>query len=92
MVILEYGISTGILLNKIYVNKIKLCGICLWDENFLFCGCSDNTIKLINLNELKVVGELKGHKNEIETVKKFNLPKFGEILLSQSARDLSIKM
>ena len=87
-----WNFHSGILLTKINVSDNKLCGICLWDENYLFCGCSDNNIKLLDLNELKVVGELKGHKNEIETVKKFNHPKFGEILLSQSARDLSIKM
>ena len=87
-----WNFHSGILLHKINVNNTKLCGICLWDENYLFFGCSDNNIRLLDLNKLKIVNILKGHENEIETVKKINHPKYGEVLLSQSARDLQIKM
>ena len=81
------------LLNKINVSEENLLyGICLWDEEYLFIGCSDKTIKLININSGNIVKSLNGHKNMVINVKKINVAKYGECLLSQGDFDDQIKL
>ena len=44
-----WNFHTGLLLNKIKVNDKGLRGICLWNDNYIFIGCDDKNIKLIEL-------------------------------------------
>ena len=78
-----WDFNSGELLNKIKISKDKLFGICLWDNKYLFVGCSDKTIKLVNLNKNLIINSLKGHNNNVDTIKKIIHPQYGECLLSQ---------
>ena len=57
-------------------------GICLWDVNNLFVGCIDMTMKLININNGKIIKNLSGHREEVVTIKKIIHPKYVECLIS----------
>ena len=57
-------------------------GICLWNINNLFVGCADKTLKLININNGKIIKSLSGHSGKVFTIKKIIYPKYGECLIS----------
>ena len=78
-----WNFHNAILLNKIKVNDNPLNGICLWENDYLFVGCRENPIKLVNLKNGKIVISLKGHYSNISTIKKINHPLYGKCLLSQ---------
>ena len=80
------------LLKKIYINNDWLYSICLWNKEYLFVGCKDSSIKLIKLNESKIIKNLKGHTNKVLTIIKFIHPKYGECLISQDSDDSQIKL
>ena len=87
-----WNFNSGELINKINVSDKSLFGICLWDKDYLFIGCADNTIKLIDLNKNKIINNLKGHDNKVVTIKKINHPKYGKCLLSQGYENEKIKL
>ena len=80
-----WDFHSGILLNKIKTGDHKLYGICLWNNNFLFVGCDDKCIKLINLQKKIVINNLV-EENAIITIKKIFHPKYGECLISNDWR------
>lgn len=83
----------GILLNKIKVCDTSwLFGICLWNEEFLFVGCGDKSIKLIELKNGLIVNTLFGNKNKVLSVKKITLPKYGGCLVYQGYEKEQIKI
>ena len=64
--------------------------MCLWNENYLFVGSKDKTIKLIELKNGLFVKSLFGHNNDVLTIKKINHPQYGECLISQNWKDSEI--
>ena len=80
------------LLNKISVNHIRLFSACLWNNDCLFVGCDDKTIKLIELKSGNIIKNLEGHNNIVLTVKKINHPKYGECLVSKGFKEDQIKL
>ena len=80
------------LLNKIKINDGNLYGMCLWNNNFLFVGCSNKTIKLLNIKNGKIIKDLKGHNNDILTIKNMIHPKYGKCLISQGLGTDQIKI
>ena len=70
------------LLNKIKVGQY-LYSICEWNDNYLFIGCKDNTIKLIDINKGVIDKSLVGHHRWVLLVKKIYHHTYGECLLSQ---------
>ena len=58
----------------------------------MFVGCSDKTIKLIELNNGLIIKSLKNHDNSVITVKKIIHPKYGECLVSQNSGKSKIKL
>ena len=80
------------LLKKIYVSEFGLYGICLWDNDNLFVGCADKSIKLINLNSWFTIKNLNGHKASVINIKKIKIEKYGECLISQGDFDEQIKL
>ena len=74
----------GILSKKIRVSYNGLSGICLWENEYLFVGCDDKTIKLVDYNNEKIIKELTGHNNKIVSIKKINHPRYGKCLFSQA--------
>ena len=86
-----WDFHSGNLLNKIEINKI-LRGICIWNKNYLFVGCDDNTIKIIDLKSKSIIKNLEGHKDLVITIKKIIHPLYGECLISQGVLNEGIKI
>ena len=83
----------ALLLNKFSVcQDIKLNGICLWNEKYLFVACNDNTIKLIILSNGDIIKKLKGHEDKVCSIKKIIHPQYGECLISQGYKKDQIKI
>ena len=87
-----WNFHSGELLNKIVVTKKRLFGMCLWNEKYLFVGCEDKTIKLIELKSGDIINNLIGDNKIVLTIKKLFHPKFGRCLLSQGNKDNQIKI
>ena len=87
-----WNFHSGELLIKINVCNKGLNGICLWNNEYLFVGCEDKTIKLINLNKSLIIKNLNGHKKSIINIKKIIHPKYGECLISQASDSDNIKL
>ena len=82
----------GALLDKIKVSDYMLYGICLWDNNYLFAGCDDKTIKLVELKTGLVIKSFNGHNESVLTIRKINLDQYGECLISQGYKKDQIKL
>ena len=82
----------GLLLSKIGTGNNELRGLCLWNTNYLFVGCTDNTIKLIELKNGIIIKSLVGYNNEVCTIKKIKHPTFGECILTQGWENDQIKL
>ena len=78
-----WNFHSGKLLKIIEVSDKKLYEICLWNKEYLFIGCSDKSIKLLNLRNGIIIKELTGHNNVVISIKKINHPKYGQYLISQ---------
>ena len=83
---------SGVLINKIYTGNNELRGLCLWNNNYLFVGSTDNTIKLIELKNGLIIKSLIGYNNEVCTIKKINHPTFGECIITQGWESDQIKL
>lgn len=82
----------GILLKRIKVSDLRIYGICLWNDYYLFAGCEDKKIKFIDLNNGRIMNELTGHSKDVLTIKIINHPKYGKCLISQGWEDDQIKL
>ena len=82
------------LLKKIKVNEFSydnLYGICLWNKELLFVGCG-NCLKVVDIENEKVVNSLIGHSNNILTIKTVIHPLYGECIISQELYSGQIKL
>ena len=85
-----FNFHTGEILKKLYIkndnllNYNMLYSICLWNNDYLFIGTSDKAIKLVGIDDEKIINNLYGHNSEILTIKKIILNKYGECLISQA--------
>ena len=80
------------LLMKINIDSIRLYGFCLWNKKYLFVGCLDETIRLIDIENGKIIQSLYGQESIPLTIKKINHPKYGESLISQGNLNDQIKL
>ena len=87
-----WDFHTAEIIKRIKVSDIFIYGMALWDDNYLFVGCKDNQIKLLELNSGKKVAEILGHTNEVVTCKKVHLPKYGDCLITQGLYEKEIKL
>ena len=88
-----WDFHSGKLMNKIGIcDNIWSIGMCLWDDNYLFVGCGDKSIKLIHLNKGLIEANLNGFKNKVLCIKKIISPQFGECLISQGYEKEQIKL
>ena len=78
-----WNFHTGELLNKIYISENCLFGICLWNEDFLMIGCGEDSIKILDIEKSKIIGNIIGHNNVVLALAKVNIPYYGECLISQ---------
>ena len=87
-----WNFHSGVLLNKFKISNEQLRGICPWNDNYLFVGCIDKTIKLVELNNGLIIKNLFGHEDKVITIKKIITSKYGECLISQNLRKSKIIM
>ena len=86
-----WNFHTGDLLNKIKISDEYLYGICLIEE-YLYVGCEEKTIKIIELSNGKIINQLKGHNNYVINIKNIIHPQYGVCLLSQGYKNDQIKI
>ena len=87
-----WNFHSGELLNKIKVGNNNLREISIWDNEYIFVGCDDKTIKLIEIKNGKNIKELKAHNNEVICIKIITHPHYGKCLISQGANSDNIKL
>ena len=61
----------------------NLYGMCLWNKNFLFVGCKDQSIKLFELKNGILIKSFDGHKERVISFKKVVEYDNKELLFSQ---------
>ena len=64
-------------------------GICLWNNSYLLIGCNDNTIKILDIEKSKIIGNIIGHNQIVLVLVKVNIPNYGECLISQENGELT---
>ena len=83
-----WNFHSALLLKKIKVNNKRLVEICMWNNEYIFVGCNDKTIKLIELNNGNIIKELKGHDGVVFSIKAIIDSKYGKCLISQGSDDI----
>ena len=78
-----WNFHTGIMINKINSGVKSITGICFFEKNFVFVGCGDNTVRLIDLNKGKCIKILYGHNYRVSSIKIINDSVYGKCLISQ---------
>lgn len=78
-----WDFHSGILLSKIKTYGKNIKSIFLYNEDYLFIGCYDHSIRLIDIKNEKYVTSYIGHKYWVCTINKVLLPTYGECLISQ---------
>ena len=87
-----FNFHSALLLKKIKIYNRILFGLCLWNDNYLFVGCKDKTIKMVDLKKGLIVSNLNSHNDIVLTVKKIIHPEYGECLISQNYAESEIKL
>ena len=87
-----WNFHSGILLKRILIYNKRLLGLCLWSDNYIFVGCEDKSIKLIDLKNEEVINNLMGNNDAVLNIKKIKHPKFGDCLISQGFKNNQIKL
>ena len=80
------------LLKRIKISNECLRELCIWNNDYIFIGCDDKTIKIIEIKNGEIIKELKGHINEVMYLKIIIHPKYGKCLISQGVKNDSIKL
>ena len=76
----------GLLLKKIFVSECKIYGICLWNNNFLFATCNDESLKVIDLKREAIINNMKEDTTLI-SIKTALHPIYGKCLVTQDWRN-----
>ena len=76
-----WDFNTEECLKTIFLQTI-INGICLWDKQYVACTGRDKKIKIVDLNEGKIVRILTGHEKDTLSVEKIKIDKYGDCLVS----------
>ena len=88
-----WNFHSGNLIKKIKICDDYICGLCLWNKDYILVGCYNKIIKLIDLNkDILNTKDLISHSHSVITVKKFFHPKYGNCILSQGLGKEQIKL
>ena len=87
-----WNFHENILLNRILVCEQGIKGICLWDKNYLFIGCDDKSIKILQLSDGNIIKILFGHQAKVCTIKTINNKKYGKCIISKGWGNDDIKL
>ena len=85
-----WNFHSGELLNKIKVSERWLKGICLWNDEQLFVGSTDEKIIFIDFKKVLVIKNFNCGKDIALTIKKINHPKYGECLITQGLKEIKL--
>ena len=78
-----WNFHSGELLKEINIKEIRnIYGFCFWDNKYLFLGCDNNNIKLIDLRNSKIINNLNGHTDLVICIKKIKNRYYGECLIT----------
>lgn len=86
-----WNFHSATLLKIININCSSM-GINLWNNKYLFVGCIDKSIKLIELTQGIIINKYKEHKNWICTLKVIKHPQLGDCLVSHARVNDNIKI
>ena len=88
-----WNFHSGILMKRINIiyNK-RVLGLCLWSDNYIFVGCEDKTMKLVDIKNEEVVNNLIGNNDIVLNIKKIKHPKYGDCLITQGLKNSQIKL
>ena len=89
--ILIFNFHSGDLIDKISCENDCLIGLCLWDENFIFSGGKNKSLKLIDINKREIIKKYHEHKQWICSIKAIKHEKLGQILITHGL-DNKIKL
>ena len=87
-----WDFHSGKLLKKISMGTKELRGICVWNLKYIFVGADDKSIKLIDIQQGKIIKSIGGHKGPVCTIQKIKHPKYGECLVSQGQKNDQIRV
>ena len=87
-----WNFHSGLLLRKIKTGDYSINCTYLYDSEYLFIGCDDNGIKIMNMKTGNFVKNLDAHNNRILSMKIIFHPIYGECLISQGDYDGQIKL
>ena len=88
-----WDFHSGILLNKIKTEGKHIKCIFIFNNNYIFVGCANHSIKLIDTRINKVISNLVVDTEWVTNVKKIFLPNYGTCVFSQgSGEKETIKM
>ena len=87
-----WNFHSGELLNRIKVYENPLFSICLWNDQYIFVGCDDGAILLIDLNKGSNIKTLIGHEDSVLTIRKLVHPIYGQCLISKGVGNEQIKL
>ena len=76
-----WDFNTEECLKTIFLQTI-INGICFWDKQYIACTGRDKKIKIVDLNEGKIVRILNGHEKDTLSVQKIQIDKYGNCLIS----------
>lgn len=85
-VICIWDFDSSELVKRIKIN-FDINDICFWNEKYIFVGCADKEIKLVDIEKDSIIKSLKRHKEEVLSVRKIRHPFYGECLLSQGSNN-----
>jgi WD40 repeat protein len=77
------------------LRKIDITGIysiCLWNNKYLFMGCGDNSIKLIELKKGNIIKSFLRHEDIVNNIRKMVHPRYGECLVTQGTYEFDINL
>ena len=77
-----WNFHTNKLINKIKIKSSILFEICLWKNDYLFVGCGNDELNLINLKNGNI-NSFHRHKNAVINIKKFYHKNYGQCLITQ---------
>jgi len=87
-----WNFHSGSLLKKINIGYMDLRSLCLWNNNYIFIGCSNRNIKLVDFNLGLILKCFIGYSDIVVTIKKVIHPEFGECIISQNFKESKIKI
>ena len=85
-----WNFHEGTLIGKINMKK-SLRGICLLDDVHLCVACSKK-IKIVNIENTKIVKEIEFHNKKVLTIKKIYHPYYKDCLLAQCSKQSGINL